>query len=111
MVESACKRHAQQSKGSVMRSLELPGGGAIPRLGLGTWRMGESEPRRPAEVAAVRAAVEMGYRLIDTAEMYGEGGAEQVVGEALAQTLRAGEARREDLFVVSKVYPQNASRE
>jgi len=94
-----------------MRSLELPGGGAIPRLGLGTWRMGESEPRRAAEVAAVRAAVEMGYRLIDTAEMYGEGGAEEVVGEALAQTLRAGEARREDLFVVSKVYPQNASRE
>ncbi len=82
----------------------------MPRLGLGTWGMGESPARRPAEVAAVRAAIGMGYRLIDTAEMYGEGGAEEVVGEALAQALRASEVAREQLFIVSKVYPHNASR-
>ncbi|MEJ8812707.1 aldo/keto reductase [Variovorax ureilyticus] len=93
-----------------MKSLELPGGGAMPALGLGTWHMGESSGRRAAEVAAVRAAIAMGYRLIDTAEMYGEGGAEQVVGQAVAEALRAGEVRREELFIVSKVYPHNASR-
>jgi diketogulonate reductase-like aldo/keto reductase len=52
----------------------------------------------------------MGYRLIDTAEMYGEGGAEEVVGQAVAEALRAGEVKREELFIVSKVYPHNASR-
>ena len=94
-----------------MRSLELPGGGTLPQLGLGTWHMGESEGRRQAmEVAAVRAAIDMGYRLIDTAEMYGEGGAEEVVGQAVAQVLRSGEVSREELFIVSKVYPHNASR-
>ena len=94
-----------------MRSLELPGGGTLPQLGLGTWRMGESEGRRQAvEVAAVRAAIDIGYRLIDTAEMYGEGGAEEVVGQAVAQALRSGEVAREELFIVSKVYPHNASR-
>jgi diketogulonate reductase-like aldo/keto reductase len=60
-------------------------------------------------VAAVRAAIEMGYRVIDTAEMYGEGGAEEVVGRAVAESLRAGAVRRDELFVVSKVYPHNAS--
>lgn len=92
-----------------MRTTRLPGGTAIPVLGLGTWRMGESAGRRSAEVAAVRAAIAMGYRLFDTAEMYGEGGAEEVLGEALGGALRAGEVRREELFVVSKVYPHNAS--
>ena len=61
-------------------------------------------------MAAVRTAIGMGYRLIDTAEMYGDGGAEEVVGEALAQALQAGEATRNGLFIVSKVYPHNASR-
>ncbi|SPE21323.1 conserved hypothetical protein [Burkholderiales bacterium] len=93
-----------------MRHCNLPGGAAMPVLGLGTWRMGEDAGRRRAEVAAVRGAIAMGYRLIDTAEMYGEGGAETVVGEALAGALRAGEVRREELFVVSKVYPHNAGR-
>lgn len=93
-----------------MHELELPGAGRMPALGLGTWKMGESAGRRGAEVAAVRAAIEMGYRLVDTAEMYGEGGAEEVVGQALAEALRAGDVRREELFVVSKVYPHNASR-
>ncbi len=82
----------------------------MPVLGLGTWRMGEDAARRAAEVAAVREAIVLGYRLIDTAEMYGEGGAETVVGQAVAEALRAGDVRRDELFVVSKVYPHNASR-
>ena len=87
-------------------ALTLP----LPRLGLGTWRMGESRARRPAEVAAVRRALEIGYRMIDSAEMYGEGGAEEVVGIAVAEALRAGDVRRDELTIVSKVYPHNASR-
>jgi diketogulonate reductase-like aldo/keto reductase len=91
-------------------SLPLPGGGALPAFGLGTWRMGEEAGRRAAEVAAVRQAIEMGYRLIDTAEMYGEGGAETVVGQAVAEALRSGNVTRAELTIVSKVYPHNASR-
>ena len=90
-----------------MKTVELPTGERIPALGLGTWRMGESARARRAEVEAVRVALEIGYRLIDTAEMYGEGGAEEVVGEALA----AGPVPRDAVFLVSKVYPHNASRE
>jgi diketogulonate reductase-like aldo/keto reductase len=93
-----------------MRSTSLPGGGAMPVLGLGTWRMGEVARRQAAEIAALRSAIAMGYRLFDTAEMYGEGGAETVLGTAIAQALRAGDLRRDELFVVSKVYPHNASR-
>ena len=93
-----------------MRSLQLPNGASIPALGLGTWRMGESRARRAAEVAAVRAAIEIGYRLFDSAEMYGEGGAEEVLGQALAEAMRAGDVKRDELFIVSKVYPHNASR-
>jgi diketogulonate reductase-like aldo/keto reductase len=80
-----------------------------PTLGLGTWRLGESARTRRAEVAAVRLAIEIGYRLIDTAEMYGDGGAEEVLGAALAEALRAGDCRREELTIVSKVLPSNAS--
>ena len=90
--------------------LPLAGGGALPAFGLGTWRMGEDSRRRSAEVAAVREAIELGYRLIDTAEMYGEGGAETVVGQAVADALRAGDVARDALTIVSKVYPHNASR-
>jgi diketogulonate reductase-like aldo/keto reductase len=93
-----------------MQQVALPDGSRIPALGLGTWRLGEARSRRAAEVASVRRALALGYRLIDTAEMYGEGGAEEVVGEALAQAMQAGELRREDVFVVTKVYPHNASR-
>lgn len=82
----------------------------MPVLGLGTWRMGEVAGRRAAEVAAVREAIALGYRLIDTAEMYGEGGAETVLGQAIGEALRAGDVQREELFIVSKVYPHNASR-
>jgi diketogulonate reductase-like aldo/keto reductase len=81
-----------------------------PALGLGTWRMGESAAARRAEVGAVRRAIEIGYRVFDTAEMYGDGVAEGVLGQAIAEALRAGDVRRDELFVVSKVLPQNASR-
>jgi diketogulonate reductase-like aldo/keto reductase len=89
-----------------MKTVELPGGERVPALGLGTWRLGESADSRRAEVEAVHFALEIGYRLIDTAEMYGEGGAEEVVGEALAR----GPTRRDEVFIVSKVYPHNAGR-
>ncbi len=93
-----------------MQHVRFPDGHTCPALGLGTWRMGETARARPTEVAAVRRALEIGYRVIDTAEMYGEGGAEEVVGQALAEATRAGTVAREEVFVVSKVYPHNASR-
>ena len=74
----------------------------MPALGMGTWHMGEHASLRAAEVAALREGLELGMRLIDTAEMYGEGGAEQVVGEAIAG--------RGEAFVVSKFYPHHAER-
>ena len=86
----------------MMRTLELAGV-QVPVIGQGTWRMGESRDRRKAEVAALREGIERGLRLIDTAEMYGEGGAEEVVGEAMA-------GKRDQVLLVSKVYPHNASR-
>jgi diketogulonate reductase-like aldo/keto reductase len=89
-------------------SLRLPSGHGLPALGLGTWRMGESRARRNHELAALRSALDMGYRLFDTAEMYAEGGAEELLGEALTQALR-GPMSREQLFIVTKVYPHNAS--
>jgi len=73
----------------------------MPRFGLGTWRMGERAARRPAERDALSYGLELGVRLIDTAEMYGDGGAEEIVGEAIA-------GRRNDVYVVSKCYPQHA---
>ncbi len=81
----------------------LPDGTRVPALGQGTWRMGEDGRARKAEVAALRLGIELGLTLIDTAEMYGEGGAEEVVGEAIT-------GRRDGLFIVSKVYPHNAGR-
>ena len=99
-----------QEDNTIPLGLPVPGGGSLPAFGLGTWRMGEDSGRRAAEVAAVRQAIEMGYRLIDTAEMYGEGGAETVVGQAVAEALRSGDVARDELTIVSKVYPHNASR-
>lgn len=94
-----------------MQHVQLPDGRSTwPALGLGTWRMGEVARARRDEIAAVRHAIEMGYRLIDTAEMYGDGGAEEVVGAALAEALRAGVVTREQIVIVSKVLPSNASR-
>ena len=86
-----------------MRSCKLPSGAAIPVLGLGTWRMGESARRRAEELDALKYGLELGYPMIDTAEMYGEGTAEEIVGEAID-----GRAARP--YIVSKVYPHNASR-
>ena len=87
-----------------IRSATLPGGETIPVLGQGTWRMGEDKSKRPSEVAALRTGIDLGMNLIDTAEMYADGGAERVVGEAIA-------GRRDQVFVVTKFYPQNATRE
>lgn len=94
-----------------MKHVDLRDGSHWPAIGLGTWKMGESKRTQAAEVAAIRLALELGYRVIDTAEMYGEGGAEKVVGQAVSEAIRAGTVRRDDLFIVSKVYPQNASRQ
>lgn len=91
-----------------MHTVTWPDGTSAPALGLGTWRLGEQVSRRAAEVAALRQAFELGYRLVDTAEMYGDGGAETVVGDALAQALRAGTLARDDVTIVSKAYPQHA---
>ena len=88
----------------------MPDGQQVPALGLGTWRMGERGAGAASELAALRLALDIGYRLFDTAEMYGEGGAESLLGQALAGALR-GTLQREQLFVVSKVYPHNASAE
>jgi diketogulonate reductase-like aldo/keto reductase len=94
-----------------MNTVDLPDATRLPALGLGTWHLGESASTRAKEVASVRLALELGYRVVDTAEMYGDGGAEEVVGQALAEALRAGTVTREQVFVVSKVYPHNASRQ
>jgi diketogulonate reductase-like aldo/keto reductase len=89
-------------------ALSLPDGRRLPSLGLGTWRMGEQATRRASEVRSLRLAFEIGYRAFDTAEMYAEGGAEEVLGEAL-RPLLTGSVSRGDVFIVSKVYPHNAS--
>lgn len=86
-----------------MKKIHLPSGIEIPVLGQGTWRMGEDSGKKDDEIASLRLGLDMGMTLIDTAEMYGEGGAEEVVGEAIKN-------RRESVFLVSKVYPHNASR-
>ena len=86
-----------------MRSCKIPSGAAMPVFGIGTWRMGESARRRGQELDALKYGLELGYPMIDTAEMYGEGGAEEIVGEAIA-----GRGTRP--FIVSKVYPHNATR-
>ena len=87
-----------------MRTVSLPDGETVPALGQGTWYMGERSSARAAEVRALRQGLDLGMTLIDTAEMYAEGGAEEVVGEAI-------EGRRDEVFLVSKVYPHNASRQ
>lgn len=86
---------------SAVPLLTLPSGRDIPRIGLGTWRMGEQASQFAGEVEALRYALDSGYRLIDTAEMYGEGGAERVIARAIRD-------RRDEVFLVSKVYPHNA---
>jgi diketogulonate reductase-like aldo/keto reductase len=84
-------------------TVTLRGGERVPALGQGTWHMGEDRRRAAAEAAAVRLGIELGMTLIDTAEMYGSGGSEEMIARAI-------EGVRDQLFIVSKVYPHNASR-
>src|SRR3954453_20153873 len=86
-----------------MAPITLADGTEVPALGQGTWHMGERGGDRRQEGAALQRGIDLGMTLIDTAEMYAEGGAEEVVGEAIA-------GRRKDVFLVSKVYPHNATR-
>jgi len=86
-----------------LKTVSLSDGDRVPALGQGTWRMGEKKSAHRDEVAALRLGIELGMTLIDTAEMYGEGGAEEVVADAI-------EGQRERVFIVTKVYPHHASR-
>jgi diketogulonate reductase-like aldo/keto reductase len=86
-----------------MKTVALPSGERVPALGMGTWRIGEAKARRAEEIATLRLGIELGAALIDTAEMYGEGLAESLIGEVI-------EGRRDKVFLVSKVYPHNATR-
>jgi diketogulonate reductase-like aldo/keto reductase len=88
---------------AVVRSTTLPQGEAVPALGQGTWGMAEGKHSRDEEITALRTGLDLGMTLIDTAEMYADGGAEELVGEAI-------HGRRSEVFVVSKVLPQNASQ-
>ncbi|WP_025689566.1 aldo/keto reductase [Paenibacillus zanthoxyli] len=81
--------------------ISLPDGATVPRIGQGTWNIGDNASRRSEEVEALRLGIELGMTLIDTAEMYGEGRSETVVGEAV-------QGIRDKVFLVSKVYPHNA---
>ena len=84
-------------------TLNLPSGESVAPLGQGTWHMGETVHRRDEEIAALKLGLDLGLTLIDTAEMYADGGAEEIVGEAIKD-------RRAEMFLVSKVLPENASR-
>ena len=86
-----------------MSLIDTDGNLRVPALGLGTWRMGESSRQANAEIEALREGIALGLTVIDTAEMYGDGGAERVVGQAIA-------GQRERVTLVSKVLPSNASR-
>ncbi|MDO8306011.1 aldo/keto reductase [Herminiimonas sp.] len=86
-----------------MRKTKLPSGVAIPVLGQGTWYMGDEPRRRADEIASLRLGLDLGMTLIDTAEMYGDGASEKLVGAAIA-------GRRDEVFLVSKVLPSNATR-
>lgn len=86
-----------------MKDVLLPCGERVPALGMGTWNIGDERARRAEEIATLRLGLDLGLRLIDTAEMYGEGLSETLVGEAIA-------GRRDEVFLVTKVYPHNAGR-
>lgn len=87
-----------------MNAFQFLNGKPVPALGQGTWKMGEERAKRRDECAALRLGLDLGMTLIDTAEMYGEGRAEELVGDIIA-------GRREDVFLVSKVYPHNATHQ
>src|SRR5258706_8412930 len=86
-----------------MRTVALPDGERVPAFGLRTWTLGDPHAQRGEEIATLRSGLDAGARLIDTAEMYGDGRSEELVGEAIA-------GRRDEVFLVTKVYPHNASR-
>ena len=86
-----------------MRTVKLPSGEQVAAIGQGTWNMGDRKSEAAREVAALQLGIDLGMTLIDTAEMYADGGAERIVAQAVA-------GRRDEVFIVSKVYPQNASR-
>jgi len=86
-----------------VKTVTLPSGAAVPAFGMGTWQMGDNAAKRDEELATLRLGFELGAKLIDTAEMYGNGRSEELVAEAIA-------GRREDVFLVDKVLPSNASR-
>ena len=90
-----------ERRAAAMPQVRLADGTQVPALGMGTWHMGETARRRRQEIAALQAGLDAGMTLVDTAEMYGDGGAEEVVARAMA-------GRRDEVFVVSKVYPHNA---
>ncbi|MDL2209414.1 aldo/keto reductase [Desulfovibrio sp. OttesenSCG-928-O18] len=89
--------------GCTAKIITLPGGETVPALGQGTWFMGENRAKRADEIRALQAGIDLGMTVVDTAEMYGNGQAEELLGEALA-------GRRDKVFLVSKVLPSNASR-
>ena len=86
-----------------LRTVRLHNGSRVPALGQGTWQMGSDRAARAAEIAALRLGLDLGMTLIDTAEMYGDGAAEELVGKAIA-------GQREGMFLVSKVLPSNAGK-
>jgi diketogulonate reductase-like aldo/keto reductase len=86
-----------------MKTVFLPSGESVPALGQGTWYMGDHRTQRTEEIATIRLGLDLGLTLIDTAEMYGDGRSEELVGEAIA-------GRRDEVFLVSKVLPNHASR-
>ncbi|WP_294310638.1 aldo/keto reductase [uncultured Sphingomonas sp.] len=87
-----------------MKTIRLPDGTTVPALGQGTWMMAEDRRVRSEEIAALRGGIDLGLTLIDTAEMYADGESERLVGEAI-------QGKRDQVFLVSKAYPQNASRD
>jgi diketogulonate reductase-like aldo/keto reductase len=98
-----CKEDVMAAPATAIRTVQLPAGVAVPALGQGTWHMGEDRERRDEEVESLRLGLDLGMSLIDTAEMYGDGAAEEVVGEAIR-------GARDGVFLVSKVLPQHATR-
>jgi diketogulonate reductase-like aldo/keto reductase len=90
-------------KAVTLPKVKLPSGEQVPQLGQGTWRMGESAAARKEEIAALKLGLDLGLTLIDTAELYGNGSAEEVVAEAVR-------GRRDECFIVSKVLPENSTR-
>jgi len=87
-----------------MKTVALPSGERVPAFGLGTWMMAQDKSAREEEIATLRLGIDLGATLIDTAEMYGEGRAEELIGEAIT-------GRRDQVFLASKIYPHNASRQ